>query len=117
MDYDLLEQASITEIPKYSFSNITKEPENLFNEDVIEENELDNWTIDDFIGALPETIIYKYDSLAGFRLYYSIALDDPCWVSGYETLWGDLIYESDGETPYDALKNLYLKLKDNEELE
>lgn len=117
MDNDFLNSISNVELPPCTFSDVERESEKLFNEDVIDDNNLDNWTIDDFFVALPETIEYKYDSLAGFKLFYSIEIDEPCWIACYKTTWGDSVYEEDGETPLEALKNLYIKLRDNEELE
>lgn len=115
MDNDFLNTiAEVQKFPECKFSEVEKDSEKLFNEDVIDESTFDNWSIDDFVGALPETIEYKYDSLAGLDMFYFIECDDPHWVACYKTTWGDSVYEEDGETLYEALKKLYIKISNNE---
>ena len=115
MDNDFLDQISVAELPKCHFSEIEKESEKLFNEDVIDESTFDDWTIDDFITALPETVEYRSsDTLAGLDMFYFLECEDPHWVVAYKTIWGDSAYEENAETLHEALKKLYLKLNNNE---
>lgn len=115
MGNDFLEQISVAELPKCHFSDVEKESEKLFNEDVIDETDFNNWSIDDFITALPETVEYKYsDTLAGLSMVYFIECDHPHWIASYKTTWGDSAYEEEGETLYEALKELYKKVNGDE---
>lgn len=102
-------------IPECHFSDVERESEKLFNEDVIDESVFDDWTIDDFIGALPESIEYRSsDTLAGLDMFYFLECEDPHWIVSYKTIWGDSAYEENGETLYEALKKMYIKLNNDE---
>lgn len=83
--------------------------EDLYNEDVIDETDLDSWIIDDFFKALPETIEYN-DSICGLLFYYCYDIKYPCWIACYQNSNGDHIHECNGESPIEALEQLYKKI-------
>ena len=116
MEDDFLNTISeVQKFPECKFSEVEKDSEELFNEDVIDETTFDDWTIDDFITTLPETVEYRNsDTLAGLDMFYFLECDNPHWVVAYKTIWGDSAYEENGETLHEALKKLYLKLKNYE---
>lgn len=84
--------------------------EELMNEDVQNEDDLDDWTIDDFFVAIPKTIDDGlYDTICEFHFWYSKERD--CWIAAYKTPWGDYKLETENIDKYECLKNLYFKLK------
>ena len=103
-DYNFI--TSYTVIPEYNIGNSTEE---LMESDVVEEN-LDEWSIDDYFINLPPTI-ERYDgTICGFRLEYSVEWRK--WYACYMTSWGDRILETDmNETQLETLKELYLNIK------
>lgn len=81
-----------------------------FTEDVINEDLLYDWNIDDFLVALPKTIEYGlHDSLFNLTITYN--LDDECIIYYENKNLGKTILEVQNINPYDAFKEIYLKLK------
>lgn len=108
---------TLEDIPDYVIdesidSNIvfSKSTSTLCNEDVINEDLLDDWNIDDFLVALPKTIEYGlHDSLFNLTITYN--LDDECIIYYENRNLGKSILEVQNINPYDAFKEIYLKLK------
>ena len=109
-----IQTQTLENIPEYIvnktiYSNIIFSNPN-FTEDVINEDLLDDWNIDDFLVALPKTIEYGiHDSLFNLTITYN--LDDECIIYYENKNLGKTILEVQNINPYDAFKEIYLKLK------
>jgi hypothetical protein len=83
---------------------------NLFESNVMDEDILDDWSIDDFLVALPKSIEYGlHDSL--FRLTITYGYDDECIIFYENRDLGKTILEVRNINAYDAFKEIYNKLK------
>ena len=109
MIFDLFKNSNKTleEIHEYVQTR-TDDPE-LFESNVIDEDNLDDWNIDDFLIALPKTIEYN-DKIFALLFYYRIDLKQ--WSVGYyNSAIDQLIFGVYNIDKYEAFKELYNKLK------
>lgn len=82
----------------------------LFESDVQDEDNLDDWSIDDFLIALPKSIEYGlHESL--FNLTITYGCDDECIIYYENRDLGKSILEVRNINAYDAFKEIYMKLK------
>ena len=96
---------------KFSESTSTLCEQNVMNED-----NLDDWNIDDFLIALPKTIEYGlHDSLFNLTITYNS--NDECIIYYENKNIGKSILEVQNINPYDAFKEIYLKLKTIDKLD
>lgn len=109
MIFDLFKNSNATlELINDYVQTRTDDP-NLFESNIINEDNLDDWTIDDFFTALPKTIEGRWDTICEFHLWYT--KEDNNWNAAYDTPWGDHIYETSNIDKYECLKELYFKIK------
>ena len=85
--------------------------EQLMQEDVMDVENLDEWTLDDFFIALPKTIEGRWDTICEFHLWYSKETNN--WNAAYDTPWGDHTYETSNVDRFECLKQLYFQVKSN----
>ena len=110
MEFNLFKNStqSLEKIQEYVQTR-TDDP-NLFESNVMDEDILDDWSIDDFLVALPKSIEYGlHDSL--FRLTITYGYDDECIIFYENRDLGKTILEVSNINAYDAFKEIYNKLK------
>ena len=110
MEFNLFKNStqSLEKIQEYVQTR-TDDP-NLFESNVMDEDILDDWSIDDFLVALPKSIEYGlHDSL--FRLTITYGYDDECIIFYENRDLGKTILEVRNINAYDAFKEIYNKLK------
>lgn len=110
MEFNLFKNStqSLEKIQEYVQTR-TDDP-NLFESNVMDEDILDDWSIDDFLVALPKSIEYGlHDSL--FRLTITYGYDDECIIFYENRDLGKTILEVRNINAYDAFKEMYNKLK------
>lgn len=101
---------SILTIENVNFSKPTTTLDNdLFKEDVINESDIDTWTIDDLFVTLPNTIECLEDYICNFHLWYNNEIKK--WNVAYDTPWGDHCHENQHEDLFECLKLLYNEIK------
>ena len=81
-----------------------------FDEDVIDENKLDDWSIDDFLCAIPKTIMYGINNII-YNLSILYTDDNKCIIRYYNSNINQSILEVTNINTYDAFKEFYSKLK------
>lgn len=110
MEFDLFKNSNKTiELMQEYVQTRTDDP-NLFESNVMDEDNLDDWTIDDFLIALPKSIEYGlYDSL--FNLTITYRYNDECIIYYENKDFGKSILEVRNINIYDAFKEIYNKLK------
>ena len=110
MIFDLFKNSNQTiEVMQEYVQTRTDDP-NLFESNVMDEDILDDWSIDDFLVALPKSIEYGlHDSL--FRLTITYGYDDECIIYYENRDLGKSILEVRNINVYDAFKEIYMKLK------
>jgi len=102
---------SISTIENVNFSKPTTTlDEDLFKEDVIDENDIDNWTIDDLFGAIPKTLECFGEHICSFHLWYNKEMN--MWNCSYDTDWGDHCYANHHEDLFECLKLLYTEINE-----
>ena len=110
MEFDLFKNSNKTiELMQEYIQTRTDDP-NLFESNVMDEDNLDDWTIDDFLIALPKTIEYGiHDTLFNLTITYN--LDNECIIYYENRNLGKTIFEVSNIIAYDAFKEIYTKLK------
>jgi len=110
MEFNLFKNSNKTiELMQEYVQTRTDDPE-LFESDVQDEDTLDDWSIDDFLIALPKSIEYGlHESL--FNLTITYGCDDECIIYYENRDLGKSILEVRNINAYDAFKEIYMKLK------
>lgn len=110
MEFNLFKNStqSLEKIQEYVQTR-TDDP-NLFESNVMDEDILDDWSIDDFLVALPKSIEYGLHDLL-FRLTITYGYDDECIIFYENRDLGKTILEVRNINAYDAFKEMYNKLK------
>ena len=110
MKFDLFRNSNQTleDIQEY-IQTRTDDP-NLFESDVQDEDNLDDWSIDDFLVALPKSIKYGINDIL-FNLTITYGYDDECIICYENKDLGKSILEVRNINSYDAFKEIYMKLK------
>lgn len=110
MEFDLFRNSNKTiELMQEYIQTRTDDP-NLFESNVMDEDNLDDWTIDDFLVALPKTIKYGINETL-FNLTITYNLNDECIIYYENRDLGKTILEVCNINVYDAFKEIYDKLK------
>jgi len=110
MIFDLFKNSNQTmEVMQEYVQTRTDDP-NLFESDVQDEDNLDDWSVDDFLVALPKTIEYGIRETL-FYLTITYNLDDECIIFYENRDLGKSILEVRNINAYDAFKEIYMKLK------
>ena len=89
---------------------------NLFESDVQNEDNFDDWSIDDFLIALPKTIKYSINDIL-FNLTITYNTSDECIIYYENRNIGKTIFEVKNINAYDAFKEIYMKLKTIDKLD
>ena len=110
MEFNLFKNSNKTiELMQEYVQTRTDDP-GLFEFDVQNEDTLDDWSIDDFLIALPKSIEYGlHESL--FNLTITYGCDDECIIYYKNRDLGKSILEVRNINAYDAFKEIYMKLK------
>lgn len=105
---------TIEQIPDYiineSVDSIYFSEPTSFDEDIIDENKLDDWTIDDFLCAIPKSIIYGTNNII-YNLSILYTEDNKCIIRYYNSKIDKSILEATNISTYEAFKEFYAKLK------
>lgn len=97
--------------PYYHNLDENDNTEEEFVKDVLTVEDLDDWTIDDLLQALPKSLEYD-NKLYDFRLKF--VSDYNSWEVCYENQnTGDSCYSTFNIDRYNALIDLYIKLNNN----
>ena len=110
MEFNLFKNSNKTiELMQEYVQTRTDDP-GLFESNVQDEDNLDDWSIDDFLIALPKSIEYGlHESL--FNLTITYGCDDECIIYYENRDLGKSILEVRNINAYDAFKEIYMKLK------
>ena len=110
MEFNLFKNSNKTiELMQEYVQTRTDDP-GLFESDVQDEDNLDDWSIDDLLIALPKSIEYGlHESL--FNLTITYGCDDECIIYYENRDLGKSILEVRNINAYDAFKEIYMKLK------
>lgn len=110
MEFNLFKNSNKTiELMQEYVQTRTDDP-GLFESNVQDEDNLDDWSIDDFLIALPKSIEYGlHESL--FNLTITYGCDDECIIYYENRDLGKSILEVRNINVYDAFKEIYMKLK------
>lgn len=110
MEFDLFKNSNKTiELMQEYVQTRTDDP-NLFESDVQDEDNLDDWSIDDFLVALPKTIKYGLNDLL-YKLTITYGNNDECIIYYENKEINTYILEVININTYNAFKEIYLKLK------
>ena len=110
MNFDLFRNSNQTLEDIQQYVQTRTDDPNLFESNVMDEDILDDWSIDDFLVALPKSIEYGlHDSL--FKLTITYGYDDECIIFYENRDLGKTILEVRNINAYDAFKEIYNKLK------
>lgn len=111
MNFDLFRNSNQTLEDIQNYVQTRTDDPNLFESNVMDEDGLDDWSIDDFLVALPKSIEYGlHDSL--FRLTITYGYDDECIIFYENRDLGKTILEVRNINAYDAFRNIQ-QTKDN----
>ena len=110
MEFNLFKNSNKTiELMQEYVQTRTDDP-GLFESNVQDEDNLDDWSIDDFLIALPKSIEYGlHESL--FNLTITYGCDDECIIYYENRDLDKSILEVRNINAYDAFKEIYMKLK------
>jgi len=110
MEFNLFKNSNKTiELMQEYIQTRTDDPY-LFESDVQDEDNLDDWSIDDFFIALPKTIKYGiHETLFNLTITYNTF--NECIIYYENRDLGKNIFNVTNINPYDAFKEIYLKLK------
>ena len=108
MKFDLFKNTNKTIKLGQEYIQTRIDDPNLFESDVQDEDTLDDWTIDDFLIALPKTIEYGYSL---FNLTITYRYNDECIIYYENQDLCKTILKVRNINTYDAFKEIYIKLK------
>ena len=115
MKFDLFRNSNQTLEDIQEYVQTRTDDPNLFESNVMDEDNLDDWSIDDFLVALPKSIKYGlHDSL--FNLTITYGNDNECIIFYENKDFGKSILEVRNINAYDAFKEIYVKVKTINEL-
>lgn len=110
MEFNLFRNSNKTLEDIQEYVQTRTDDPGLFESDVQDEDNLDDWSIDDFLIALPKSIEYGLHDLL-FRLTITYGYDDECIIFYENRDLGKSIFEVRNINAYDAFKEIYMKLK------